>query len=77
MLKLSTIPRRVMTVALSVLTSLLDRALWPLWHCLGDTTLEGSFDHLGWFYGTDEAQKAETVLSAVNVYMCNLIPDKP
>ena len=34
-------------------------------------------DHLGCPYGTDEAQKAKTVLSAANVNMCNLIPNKP
>ena len=55
-----------MTVALRMLTSLLVRALWQ---GLDYTTFEG--------YGPDEALKAETVLSAVNVYMCNLIPNKP
>ena len=55
-----------MTVALRMLTSLLVRALWQ---GLDYTTFEG--------YGPDEALKAETVLSTVNVYMCNLIPNKP
>ena len=41
-----------MTVALRMLTSLLDRALW---HGLGDTTFEGSFGVALWHWWDPES----------------------